>query len=114
VPAPAWLYQVSRSRLIDHWRREARRVRKLRLLTAGQADEVVADPADSVVSGQRVMAALDQLPASQRAVLVLRYLEGHSVGQIGETLGRSAKASESLLARARQNFDDKYQEQDGD
>jgi RNA polymerase sigma-70 factor (ECF subfamily) len=114
VPAPAWLYQVTRSRLIDHWRREARRKSKLRLLSAGQADEAAADPADSVVSGRRVMAALDELPANQRTVLVLRYLEGYSVGQIGETLGRSTKATESLLARARQNLDHKYQEQDGE
>jgi RNA polymerase sigma-70 factor (ECF subfamily) len=114
APAPAWLYQVARSRLIDHWRREARRARKLRLLGSGQAEEVAADPANSVVSGRRVMAALDELPNDQRAVLVLRYLEGHSVSQIGESLGRSTKAAESILARARQNFGRSYEEQDGE
>ena len=35
VPSAGWLYRVARSRLIDHWRREARGSRKLRLLSGG-------------------------------------------------------------------------------
>lgn len=108
VPSPAWLYQVARSRLVDHWRRETRKVRKLRLVSAGRRDQAAADPADGVVSAQRVMAALDGLPASQRAALVLRYLDGYSVRQVADTLGRTTKAIESLLARARQNFELSY------
>lgn len=114
VPSSAWLYQVARSRLIDHWRREARKFRKFRLVSTGDIDRTAADPADGVVSGRRVMAALDNLPAHQRTVLVLRYLDDYPVGQVAETLGRSVSATESLLARARRNLEVNYGERDGD
>jgi DNA-directed RNA polymerase specialized sigma24 family protein len=62
VPSPAWLYQVARSRLIDHWRAEARKERKMRLVSSGRNDEPSSDPAESIVSGDRVMTALGELP----------------------------------------------------
>ncbi len=111
VPSAAWLYQVARSRLVDHWRREARKVRKLRLVSAGRVTSVT-DPVDAGESPSRVMAALDDLPARQRAALVLRYLDGYSVGQVAEMLGRTAKAVESLLVRARRNFELSYEGED--
>ena len=104
VPSPAWLYQVARSRLIDHWRREGRRVKKLRLLSGGRVARST-DPADEGELASQVMAVLDELPTSQRSVLVLRYLDGYSVGQVAEMLGRTTKAAESLLVRARRNFE---------
>ena len=114
VPPRAWLYQVTRNRLIDHWRREARRARKLRLLSADGSDAAQLDPAETVVDGQRVMNALDQLPINQRAVLILRYLDDYSVSKVAETLGRSTKATESLLARARRSLELNYGERDGE
>lgn len=114
LPSAAWLYQVARSRLIDHWRSEARRARKLRLLIGGSGDDASADPADSVISGHRVMAALDELPVSQRAALALRYLDGYRVSEVAEAMGRSTRATESLLARARRNLELRYEEQDHD
>ena len=60
------------------------------------------------------MAALGGVPATQRAALVLRYVDDCTVGQIAETLGRSVRATESLLARARRNLELEYREQDGE
>jgi len=114
VPSSAWLYQVARSRLIDHWRREARGIAKLRLIGAEAADRGAADLSDAVVSGQDVLTALDEVPAAQRAALVLRYLDDYTVGQVAETLGRSVRATESLLARARRRLELAYKEQDGE
>lgn len=92
VPTPAWLYQVARSRLVDHWRAKARKERKMRLVTGGRSDEPSEDPAEAIVSGSRVVAALGELPATQHAALVLRYVEGYSTKDVATTLHRSLKA----------------------
>ena len=52
----------------------------------------------------RVMTALDRLPATQRAALLLAYVDGLSVREIGKELGKSEKAIESILSRGRAGF----------
>jgi DNA-directed RNA polymerase specialized sigma24 family protein len=44
------------------------------------------------------------MPADQRTALMLRYLDNLSVRDIGRLFGRSEKAAESLLTRAREHF----------
>ena len=51
-----------------------------------------------------VEAALAELPGEQRVVMVLRYLDQLPVREIASTIGRSEKATESLLSRAREAF----------
>lgn len=51
-----------------------------------------------------VHAALRQLPADQRTALVLSVYEGMSYQDIGRTMGRSVRAVDSLLVRAKQNL----------
>ncbi len=98
-----WLCAIGRNKLVDHYRRSGReRQHQVHLIagwTDGQAD----------VWAQRelqagVQAVLAQLPGEQRIVLVLRYLDQMSVREIASTIGRSEKATESLLSRAREAF----------
>lgn len=109
LPPPGWLYRVARNKLVDHWRRETRRERKFRLLAGGKDEPSGPDPADAVVSAQHANRALNDLPADQRAVLVMRYLENNSVAEIAASLGRSSKAIESLLGRARKRLGKSYE-----
>jgi RNA polymerase sigma-70 factor (ECF subfamily) len=48
-----------------------------------------------------IQAALDSLPADYRMAVVLRYFEGLSGAEMAEAMGRSVKAVERLLARAK-------------
>ena len=48
--------------------------------------------------------ALGRLSASHRQVLVLKYLDGRSVAEIADELGRSAVQVQSLLQRARDSL----------
>ena len=48
--------------------------------------------------------ALGRLSASHRQVLVLKYLDGRSVAEIAEELGRSAVQVQSLLQRAHESL----------
>lgn len=47
---------------------------------------------------------MGQVPADQRIALLFRYLDGMSVREVAHAIGRSEKATESLLARGREGF----------
>jgi RNA polymerase sigma-70 factor (ECF subfamily) len=53
---------------------------------------------------QAVQAALARLPADQRTALVLSVYEEMSYREIGDTMGKSVRAVDSLLFRAKQNL----------
>ena len=101
-----WLQVVARSRLIDHYRRRAREETKLSLIVGRRPDVPVAGD----LSIPEAQAALGDLSASQRAALVLRYLDDLPVAEVAAWLGRSVRATESLLVRARASFRAAYEE----
>lgn len=70
------------------WFRRASR-RESAYDSATLPDGHVADPAAAVDDRAQVLALLRQLPAKQRAVLVLRHYEGLSDEEIGRLLGTS-------------------------
>jgi RNA polymerase sigma-70 factor (ECF subfamily) len=109
-----WLMVVARSRLLDHLRARQRADRKLRLAwSATDAHErdglVDVDPTDAGLE-PATERALDALPQVQRCVLVLHHLDGYSVGEVATAIGRSVRATESLLARARRAFRTAFEE----
>ena len=96
----AWLIGIARHKLVDHYRRSERWWPEPALVD-GDAGGVL-EPPD--VGDERAVQALAQLPAAQRAALVLRHLDGLSVPEVARTLERSVEAVESLLARGRASF----------
>ena len=95
-----WLYRIVVNLCIDQRRRV-------------QPDPMPEsfDPPDPAASAEqliqirerqkRLMGALRELPARQRAALTLVYDEGLSGAEVGRIMGLSAKAVERLLARGR-------------
>jgi RNA polymerase sigma-70 factor (ECF subfamily) len=113
-----WLISVARSRLIDHIRAEQRRTRKLRLAWSAAEPEQRAGIA--VPSGQDIVdldasteRALGALSTTERCALVLHHVDGMSVADVAGSMGRSMRATESLLARARRKFRAAFQEVTG-
>lgn len=108
--APAWLYTVARNRLIDVVRRASRFDDRLHLIVSGGASA----PADhAVLARVELETALEQLRAEHRIVLQLKYVDGLSVEALAGELGRSPKATESLLTRARGALKDAMEAFDG-
>src|SRR4030095_16177744 len=101
----AWLIGIVRHKLADQ-RRCALRVdtlvNTLRHEGAGEAETSVE--LDATELRGQVIRAMDQLPDDERLVLEWKYLDELSVREISSRLGRTDKAVESLLYRARRSF----------
>lgn len=94
----AWLYTVARNRLIDVIRRAGRFDDRLHLV----ASDATTRPADhELLARLELETALEQLRAEHRIVLQLKYVDGLTVDALAAEIGRSPKATESLLTRAR-------------
>jgi RNA polymerase sigma-70 factor (ECF subfamily) len=72
------------------------------LLASESSDPLLAAGRDQV--RESICAALDYLPAPYADILEWKYVRDMSVSEIAARLGRSTKATESLLTRARDAF----------
>lgn len=104
-----WLIGIARHKVGDVRRR------RVRTRTGAGDDEPIADAdasADPRAASEtaelraRVAAVIDRLPDEQRQVLEWKYLDGLSVRDMADRLGRTEKAVEAALYRARNAFRD--------
>ena len=110
-----WIYRivVNQASNRQRWWRRRRRAQQVALdehtATHGELPEVrLSAQPDSVLeqreASQRVWSALDALPFDQRAVVVLREIDGLSYEEIAASLGVAVGTVKSRLARARESF----------
>ena len=78
---------------------QARKRSSREVPTADPGDRLVDDAADHVADRLLLMSALAELPARQRACVVLRYYEDLSVESVAEALGCRAGTVKSQTAR---------------
>jgi RNA polymerase sigma-70 factor (ECF subfamily) len=110
----AWLVAVARNKLVDHWRRQEREERKLRLVHDEDDGAASAkDDWDDRLDASVAHGILGELGAHHRSALSLRYLDGLSVPEVADALGRTVHATEALLVRARRAFRRAYDENRG-
>ena len=113
-----WVCQICRHQIADHVRAERRYSDKVILLEDSDdvraALESIEAPAsddplrrcDRAELTRLIHAVLDRLPGRYGDALEWKYIEGHSVEEIGQRLGIGHTAAQSLLARARVAFRD--------
>jgi RNA polymerase sigma-70 factor (ECF subfamily) len=100
-----WICSIARNRLIDHYRRVSReQAGHLRLVVSNVDAERDREAAawDAADRREEVLVSLRGLPALERTALLLRHLDGYSVGEVARLIGRSERSTESLLSRARE------------
>jgi RNA polymerase sigma-70 factor, ECF subfamily len=104
----AWLLGIARHKVEDYYRR---RLREPESLDAGDervepatGDITVDEQLDRARLEARTHRVLQQLPEAYGVALLWRYWENRSVREIAAATGKTEKAIERLLARARARF----------
>jgi RNA polymerase sigma-70 factor (ECF subfamily) len=111
-----WICQICRRQIVDYLR--ANRRENERIVPIDDSPEVRAvlesieapqesDPTHHYGRAETrhlIQSVLDRLPSRYGDVLEWKYVEGHTVEEIGERLGIGQTAAQSMLARARTAF----------
>src|SRR6266567_2700562 len=95
-----WLFRIAHNTALDFLRRRNRQ----EALRSGEEVDMIADPADSVLSRQIASASLRtfmRLPVAQRASVILMDVLGCSLQEIGEVMDFSLPAVKAALHRGR-------------
>lgn len=102
-----WLCAIARHKVHDHIRLQQRwrkRVSPTALDELGETVSTSPSVEGRIAQQQILEQALKELPDDYRAVLVGKYIEGFTVGELARVMGRSEKSVESLLSRARKTL----------
>jgi RNA polymerase sigma factor (sigma-70 family) len=95
----AWMFQIVRNECIRRSRLALRRSTSSNMLAPSAEDAVLAH-----LEIERIVSSIAELPAEQRAVLVLRDIQGLSGATTAQALGLSRAAMKSRLHRGRQTL----------
>jgi RNA polymerase sigma-70 factor (ECF subfamily) len=106
---PGWLRRVAVNAVIDHWRKQDARERKLQALREHPLARRTVRPSSRMETREAfdaVELALEKLPPKLRSVIVLRSMEGLTYDELADVLGISTSAVRSRLFRARQELEE--------
>jgi RNA polymerase sigma-70 factor (ECF subfamily) len=118
---PAWLFGIARQRA----REELRRLNRRKVVPAGAqvslealpeqagAADLAAESAARLDARRQVWEIRSCLSGVEMEVLVLRCVHEYSLREIGHIIGRSERAAESLLRRAKQKARERLVRDDG-
>jgi RNA polymerase sigma-70 factor (ECF subfamily) len=96
----AWLYRVAHNLVVDESRRQVYRDHDPLDEGTALAEGNVEAKTEMALWRPRAQAALAQLTPNQRAVLILRYLEGYENREVSRILQTSVGAVKALQHRA--------------
>ncbi len=96
----AWLFQIARNISIDHYRKM--NIRKNVPLDEGLpgTGEEPLELVDREFTSQSLRHALEELPDTQRDVVILRFVVGMPIGEVAEALHKTEDSIKGLQRRA--------------
>ncbi len=119
-----WIYRITINKSLDFIKSRNRKKRFAKLISIFKVDGSVIQLEKAEINHpgalmehkedlDRVFAAMYQLPAKQKTVLVLGKIEEKSHAEIAEIMDVSLKAVESLMQRAKTNLAEKIKRNEG-
>ena len=102
----AWLMTIARNLATDHFKAGRTRL-EMTTEDMGDHDAATEGPEAAVLAGltnELLLESLTQLPDEQRDCLVMRFLQGMSIAETAEVLGRSDGAVKQLQLRGVRNL----------
>lgn len=100
-----WMVGILNHEIADYYRKlYAKRAIKVIPLADWLLHELAMDETDTQETPVKVRMTLDRMVQEQKELLLQKYIDGKKVKQIARDLGKSVKAIESDLFRARVEF----------
>jgi len=94
-----WLYRVAHNLVVDHTRRQVHRDHDPLDEGIASTEQVVEMEVHDSILRQQAAAALQRLTPMQRAVIILKYLEGYTNAEVAPMLELSVGAVKALQHR---------------
>jgi RNA polymerase sigma-70 factor (ECF subfamily) len=99
IPFAAWLFRIAANLISDRWQRASREQ------VAGEPEQIEAKPAsnadlEEVERKATLFRLVETLPAEQRRVVVLRFVEQHSIKEVAREIRKTEGAVKQLQFRA--------------
>ena len=112
----AWLLGIARHKVEDHYRARLREPEPLADQEAESDTKLAVEPLidkhlDRDRLERKTKRVLEQLPEAYSAVLLWRYWEHRSAQEMARRAGKTVKAIERMLARARGQFKRRWQDE---
>ena len=102
----AWLMTIARNLATDHFKAGRTRL-EMTTEDMGQHDDATDGPESAVLASltnEILLSALTELPNEQKDCLVMRFLQGMSIAETAQVLGRSEGAVKQLQLRGVRNL----------
>jgi RNA polymerase sigma-70 factor (ECF subfamily) len=97
IPFAAWLFRIAANLISDRWQRSGREVTNDSTLAEAQASTAEMEDVERRATLFRLV---DTLPAEQRRVVVLRFVEEKSIKQVAREIRKTEGAVKQLQFRA--------------
>ena len=94
----SWLYRIAHNQVVDHYRKQAKRV-TIPIEDAPVIADTENDPEEMVehkMNMERVLKATKELTESQREVVSLRFTSEFSIAEVAKLMGKSQGAIKAL------------------
>jgi RNA polymerase sigma-70 factor (ECF subfamily) len=108
-----WVYKIAQNRLMDYYRKMYRENSFVLVDDTEAADiddpkQNVQDYIEKQYDSAQVTECLRRIPDHYRVLLIMKYIEDKRVKEIAEITGKTPKAVESMMTRAKEAFQKEY------
>jgi len=105
-----WLYSIAKHKIIDYYRKEISKrnlIKTDNFIYKAGSDRVQGDFASSLQQDkekEKIISVLKKMSPIYKYSLLLKYIDGYSVKEIGIILKKTPKAIDGILQRAKAEF----------
>ena len=102
IPFAAWLFRIAANLISDRWQRSGREVSDDCEIESAQSEPGRISPSEIETVERRatLFRLVDTLPAEQRRVVVLRFVEEKSIKEVAQEIRKTEGAVKQLQFRA--------------
>lgn len=114
VPYRAWLYRIAYARIVDFHRKQGRRIQQPLDTVTLISDTDLEGDASHNLRVEQIAELLPRLTDSQQEVIILRFIEGYSIEETAQHMGKSDGAVKALQHRALRSLARIYEDEYGE